>query len=119
MSLLDVRKLFFERSNLRDGGGYAVRWVKVEAKPLLLRHGGTPSRRADSEVGGQKSEVRGELESGRMCKCPAVFVALGHEKRAGQPALLDDALQRAASNLGVIRYNDRAVTSAVCFRITI
>ena len=34
MSLREARDLFFARSNLGPGGGYARRWVRVETKPL-------------------------------------------------------------------------------------
>ena len=34
MSLREARDLFFARSNLGPGGGYASRWVRVETKPL-------------------------------------------------------------------------------------
>src|SRR5207237_8538632 len=34
ISLREARDLFFARSNLGPGGGYARRWVRVETKPL-------------------------------------------------------------------------------------
>lgn len=34
MSLAEARKLFFQRSNLGEDGGYSSRWVRVESKPF-------------------------------------------------------------------------------------
>ena len=34
MSLLEARRLFFQRGNLGEDGGYSSRWVRVESKPF-------------------------------------------------------------------------------------
>jgi hypothetical protein len=34
MSLREARRLFFERSNLGEDGGYSCRWVRIVSKPI-------------------------------------------------------------------------------------
>jgi hypothetical protein len=50
MSLLQARRLFFERSNLGADGGYSSRWVRVEAKPFPFFFPNWPARVAAARL---------------------------------------------------------------------
>src|SRR5207248_2637328 len=50
MSLREARDLFFARSNLGPGGGYARRWVRVETKPLPFYFPNCSARAAAARV---------------------------------------------------------------------
>jgi hypothetical protein len=50
MSLHEARKLFFQRSNLGEDGGYSSRWVRVESKPFPFYFPNSRSRVAAARL---------------------------------------------------------------------
>src|SRR5881392_2475721 len=50
MSLQDARKLFFQRANLGEDGGYSSRWVRVESKPFPFYFPNSRSRVAAARL---------------------------------------------------------------------
>jgi len=50
MSLQDARKLFFQRGNLGEDGGYSSRWVRVESKPFPFYFPNSPARVAAARL---------------------------------------------------------------------
>ena len=50
MSLDEARKLFFQRANLGEDGGYSSRWVRVESKPFPFYFPNSRSRVAAARL---------------------------------------------------------------------
>jgi hypothetical protein len=50
MTLDEARKLFFQRSNLGEDGGYSSRWVRVESKPFPVYFPNSRSRVAAARL---------------------------------------------------------------------
>ena len=50
MSLHEARKLFFQRANLGEDGGYSSRWVRVESKPFPFYFPNSRSRVAAARL---------------------------------------------------------------------
>jgi hypothetical protein len=50
MMLDEARKLFFQRSNLGEDGGYSSRWVRVESKPFPFYFPNSRSRVAAARL---------------------------------------------------------------------
>jgi len=50
MTLAEARRLFFERANLGEDGGYSSRWVRVESKPFPFYFPNSRSRVAAARL---------------------------------------------------------------------